>query len=63
MTIDGFTGVHMTNRTDNDVNGIWFYDTNTKYIPANIGFKSNLTALFVQNSNILNSAFLGSFQL
>ena len=33
LTIDGFTGVHMTNRTDNNVKGIWIQDTNTKYIP------------------------------
>ena len=53
MTIDGFTGVHMTNRTDNDVRGIYIHDTNTKYIPENLGFLFNLTVLAVRSSNLI----------
>ena len=52
-TIDGFTGAHMTNITDINVKGINIHDTNTKYIPANIGLLFNLTAIFVQNSNLI----------
>ena len=53
MTIDGYTGTHVPNRNDNDINGIWIHNTNTKYIPANLGFLFNLTALLVQNSNLI----------
>ena len=53
MTIDGFTGVHMTKKTGNDVRGINIHNTNTKYIPANLGFLSHLTVLTVQNSNLI----------
>ena len=49
LTIDGFTGVHVANRNDNDVKGIYIHNTNTKYIPANLGFLFNLTALSLQN--------------
>ena len=52
MTIHGFTGNHMTNRNDMNVKGIWIHDTNTKYIPANLGFLFNLTTFIVYNSNL-----------
>ena len=48
MTIDGFTGVHITNRTDNDVRGIYIHNTNASYIPDRLGFLFNLTAFEVQ---------------
>ena len=38
MSIDGFSGDHMTFKTVTDVNGIRIHDTNTTYIPANLGF-------------------------
>ena len=44
MTIDGFTGVHKANKNDNNVRGINILNTNTKYIPANIGLRSNLSS-------------------
>ena len=50
MTIDGFTGNHMTGRTDNDAKGIYIHDTNTKYIPANLGLTSNL--MNTQSTNV-----------
>ena len=53
MTIDGFTGVHVAGRTDNNVRGIWIEGTNTKYIPTNLGFLSHLTTLIVRNSNLI----------
>ena len=61
MTIDGFTGVHMAGRSDNDVKGIWIHDTNTKYIPSNLGFWLHLTALIVQKSNLIEIK-AGNFQ-
>ena len=66
MTIDGFFGVHMTNRTDHNVRGIIIHNTNTKFIPANLGFLFNLTALLVQNSNLIEikaENFLGMQEL
>ena len=53
MTIDGFTGVHRKDRTDNNVKGISIHDTNTKYIPANLGILFNLTFLLVHYSNLI----------
>ena len=53
MTIDGFTGVHTANKNYIDVRGTYIQNTNTKYIAANIGLRSNLTALIVQNSNLI----------
>ena len=53
MTIDGFTGVLKANKNYHNINGIWIYDTNTKYIPEGLGFLFNLTALLVQNSNLI----------
>ena len=52
MTIDGFTGTHLANKNDNDVNGIYTYG-NIKYIPEGLGFLFNLTALSLQNSNLI----------
>ena len=53
MTIDDYTGAHLANKNDNDVNGIFIQNTNTKYIPANLGFLFNLTAFIVRNSNLI----------
>ena len=53
MTIDGLTGVHMTNKNETDVKGIWIHDTNTKFIPANLGVLFQLTTLIVQKSNLI----------
>ena len=66
MTIDGFTGVHKANKNDNDVKGIWIHETNTKYIPANLGFSVHLTLLLVLNSNLIEikaENFLGMQEL
>ena len=53
MTIDGFTGVHIAGRTNNNVKGIYIHNTNTTYIPANLGFLSHLTTLIVHQSNLI----------
>ena len=66
MTIDGYTGVHVAGRTDNDVRGIWIHNTNTKYIPSNLGLLSYLTVFLVQNSNLIEikaENFLGMQEL
>ena len=44
ITIEGYSGVHETNKNDNDVKAIQIFITEAKYIPANLGFLSNLTA-------------------
>ena len=61
MTIDGFTGVHQANRDDNNVKGIYIHNTITNYIPANLGFLFNLTALSLQNSNLIKEVFSFDF--
>lgn len=53
MTIDGFNGVHEVNKNENGVNGIWIHDTNTKYIPANIGTLFNLTAFQMTSTQLM----------
>ena len=53
MTIDGFTGNHMTYKTKNDVKGIFIHDKNTNFIPANLGVLFHLTVLHVRFSNLI----------
>ncbi|CAO1340032.1 unnamed protein product [Diamesa tonsa] len=53
MTVDGYTGTHLSNKNDNDVRAIWIHGTNTKYIPANLGSLSNLLALTIRNSQLV----------
>ena len=53
ITIDGYIGPHLTNKNDNDVKGIYIHNTNTKFIPANLGLLSHLTTLIVQSSNLI----------
>ena len=45
LKIDGYSGEHKANKNDADVKGIYILGTNTKYIPTNLGTFSNLTAL------------------
>ena len=53
MTIDGYTGTHLANKNDNDVKGIYIQNTNTNYLPSNLGFLFNLTTFIVYNSNLI----------
>ena len=58
LTIDGYSGVHLANMNDADVKaiwikGIWIHDTNTKYIPTNLGSLFNLTALQISRSELV----------
>ena len=45
LTIEGYSGKHEANKNDADVKGIYIHDTNTKYIPTNLGSLFNLIAL------------------
>ena len=53
LTIDGYSGVHKQNKNDADVKAIWIRDTNTKYIPTNLGSFSNLTALIILDTQLV----------
>ena len=53
LTIDGYSGEHEENKNDADVNAIWIHNTNTKYIPTNLGSLFNLTALSIWNSELV----------
>ena len=53
LTIDGYSGEHLANKNDADVKGIYIRDTNTKYIPTNLGSLFNLTALSIQNTELI----------
>ena len=53
LTIDGYSGDHMTNKNDADVKAITNRNTNTKYIPTNLGSFSNLIALDMDNSQLV----------
>ena len=52
-TINGYNGVHNTNKNDKDVKGIWIHDTNAKYIPENLGSLFNITLFDMINSNLV----------
>ena len=53
LIIEGYSGVHMANKNDADVKGIWIHDTNTKYIPTNLGTFSNLTLLYMVSTQLI----------
>ena len=43
----------MTNKNDADVKAIWIHDTNTKYIPTNLGSLFNLTVLRMTSTQLV----------
>ena len=53
LTIEGYLGEHMTNKNDADVKAIWIHDTNTKYIPTNLGYFPHLIALRIMNTQLV----------
>ncbi|CAO1293611.1 unnamed protein product, partial [Diamesa hyperborea] len=62
MRIDGYTGIHQVNKDDNDVKAIWIVGTNMKYIPEGLGSLSNLLALRIVSSQLIEikaNDFLG----
>ena len=62
LTIDGYLGEHLANRNDADVQAIIMEGTNTKYIPTNLGSLFNLTALYMDYTQLIEikaTDFLG----
>ena len=53
LMIDGYSGEHEANKNDADIKAIWIYDTNTKYIPTNLGSLFNLTVLRMWNTQLI----------
>ena len=54
LTINGHSGQHNRNMNDADVRAIRIFNTNTKYIPTNLGsLFSNLFALEISNSELV----------
>ena len=53
LKIDRYLGVHERNKNDADVKGILIRDTNTKYIPANLGSLFNLIVLYMDNTQLV----------
>ena len=52
-TINGYNGVHNTNKNDKDVKGIWIHDTNAKYIPENLGPFFNIISFAIHNTHLV----------
>ena len=52
-TINGYNGVHNTNKNVKDVKGIWIHHTNAKYIPENLGPLFNIISFSMSNSNLV----------
>ena len=62
LSIDGYSGEHLANRNDADVQAIIMEGTNTKYIPTNLGSLFNLTALYMDYTQLIEikaTDFLG----
>lgn len=53
MLITNYSGIHESNRKDTNVNGIWITDTNTKYIPNNLGHLFNLSHFWMWRTQLI----------
>ena len=53
LIITGHTGTHMAKENNNNVKAIYIHDTNTKYVPKNLGLLFNLTALAMWNGKLV----------
>lgn len=53
LTIDGLIGEHNASKNNKDVNAIYIENTNTKYIPENLGYLNNLISLTVDTSQLV----------
>ena len=52
-TINDYNGVHSTSKNVKDVKALWIYQTNTRYIPENLGSLFNLISFAMQNTNLV----------
>ena len=52
VVITGHNGVHEPNKNDTDVKAIYIQETDTKYIPENLGRLFNLTVLWIGSTQI-----------
>ena len=52
-TINGYNGVHNTNKNVKDVKSLWIHQTNTRYFPENLGSLFNLIAFSMSDSNFV----------
>ena len=53
VTIDGYLGEHEATKNGADVNKIYIHDTNTKYIPTNLGSLFYLTFLDMDGTKLV----------
>ena len=53
LFIEGYSGVHNSNKNDNDVKVIHIQNTSTKFIPTNLGSLSDLTAFVIISSQLI----------
>lgn len=53
MNLSSPIGVHMANNNDSNVKAISIYGTNTKFIPVNLGSFYNLSALRLDNNQLI----------
>ena len=53
INMDGYSGVHKINKNVNNVKGVFIYNTNTKYIPTNLGSIFKLTAFAVEYTELV----------
>ena len=53
LTIEGYSGKHKANKNDADVKGIRIFNTNTKYIPTNLGSLFKLSTLRMEVTQLV----------
>lgn len=53
MNVTGSTGVHMTNKNNNDVKAFWIRYTNTKFIPENLGLMFNIIFINMESTQLV----------
>ena len=66
IVVTGHNGIHQPNKYDTDVRRISIHDTNTKFIPENLGHMFNLAALEMENTQLVQinaKNFLGMEEL
>ena len=53
MIITGNNGTHQLYKNETDVKAIWIHDTNSKFIPENLGISFNLIVLIMSNTHLI----------